>query len=232
MSSKLPKEIIRMFLTFLALAILPVLPAHGASIRTHQELIVLDPGHGGNDYGIQSPEGIRESQVTMELAKLTAAELDETFKVLLTRTAEKQPTRTAPPTRDNRVAFANRHRADLFISLHLHTRRANDTYLFFFAPTTRPAPGSWQARSKPSLSQSKQMAKLAAEHFQDFSGGNIQVRPAPAGALEGLLMPGILIEPFSISQVPSTPHDKKTFLSGYAQALARAIRNHFADLGN
>ncbi|RPH49250.1 MAG: N-acetylmuramoyl-L-alanine amidase [Desulfobacteraceae bacterium] len=75
--------------------------------------IVLDPGHGGDlDLGAKGPDGTIEKNVTLKLAGIIAAELENRFNVILTRMEDSQldiPERTS---------VANHFKADLFISIH------------------------------------------------------------------------------------------------------------------
>jgi len=84
--------------------------------RRRLATIVLDPGHGGNDYGARA-EGLKESILTLDIAErveaLLARRLPET-RVLLTRRRDELV------SLDQRVAFANAAGADVFVSLHLN----------------------------------------------------------------------------------------------------------------
>jgi len=76
--------------------------------------IVIDPGHGGKDPGAVGPHGIEEKAVNLLLAQELADVLrqDYDYEVLLTRTDD-----TFIPL-EERARLANKHNADLFISLH------------------------------------------------------------------------------------------------------------------
>lgn len=75
-------------------------------------IVALDPGHGGPDPGAESA-GLKESELNLELAFLTASALrSRGFGVYLTRTGDE-----AVGLAD-RVERATRARADLFLSLH------------------------------------------------------------------------------------------------------------------
>jgi len=76
--------------------------------------VVLDPGHGGHDPGASGPSGLREKDVTLDIAHraapLIARELG--ISTLLTRDSDDYV------ALDERTARANAFRADLFISIH------------------------------------------------------------------------------------------------------------------
>jgi len=75
--------------------------------------VVIDPGHGGPDPGAVGIEGLRETDVVLDVALQVAQLLQARgVQVLLTRTTEVDV--DLPP----RVALANSSGADLFVSLH------------------------------------------------------------------------------------------------------------------
>jgi N-acetylmuramoyl-L-alanine amidase len=82
-------------------------------------LIVLDAGHGGHDTGAVGPAGLQEKDlvldVTRRVARLLEAKLD--VKVLLSRDGDQFVT-----LRD-RTTYANKERADLFVSIHANAHR-------------------------------------------------------------------------------------------------------------
>lgn len=82
-------------------------------------VIVVDPGHGGIDSGAKSPAGTMEKEITFAFAQELKKKLDETgrYDVLLTRESDSFLPLNA------RVAFARKHNANLFISIHADTIR-------------------------------------------------------------------------------------------------------------
>ncbi len=75
--------------------------------------IVLDPGHGGEtDLGAKGPAGKLEKDVTLRLAGMIAAGLENRYNIILTRTEDTELDIPA------RIAVANHFKADLFISIH------------------------------------------------------------------------------------------------------------------
>ncbi|HEX6956888.1 MAG TPA: N-acetylmuramoyl-L-alanine amidase [Ferrovibrio sp.] len=89
--------------------ILPPPPLH-----QQRRLVVLDPGHGGQDPGAISASGRYEKDVTLAVAQAVAARLKRTgqYRVLLTRESDRFI------RLQQRVAFARQHEADLFLSVH------------------------------------------------------------------------------------------------------------------
>jgi len=88
--------------------------------------VVIDPGHGGADYGtiFKGAGGIQnritEKEITLQLAIEIAAQLrKQSFWVALTR--EKDQDLPLPA----RTAFANKNKADVFLSIHLNSAPAD-----------------------------------------------------------------------------------------------------------
>jgi N-acetylmuramoyl-L-alanine amidase len=81
--------------------------------------IVIDAGHGGHDSGAVGPGGLMEKELVLEVTKRVARMLTERLgvKVLLSRDGDHFVT-----LRD-RTSFANRERADLFVSIHANAHR-------------------------------------------------------------------------------------------------------------
>jgi len=81
-----------------------------SGIRT----IAIDPGHGGDDDGAKSPNGVREKDLTLSVARRAKAAIEARLgvRVLLTREDDRNV------AIDERAAIANNNKADLFISLH------------------------------------------------------------------------------------------------------------------
>lgn len=83
--------------------------------ETGEFRIVLDPGHGGADTGVSSPDGVTEKDLVLEIARELGSHLADSLdaRVVLTRTDD------ADVALENRTAVANQRRADLFLSLHV-----------------------------------------------------------------------------------------------------------------
>jgi N-acetylmuramoyl-L-alanine amidase len=82
-------------------------------------LVVIDPGHGGQDHGaVYERSGVRvsEKEVTLKLALAAARELRaQGVRVVLTRGEDRDM------TLPDRTALANRLGADVFVSLHMNS---------------------------------------------------------------------------------------------------------------
>ena len=85
--------------------------------------VVLDAGHGGEQPGATGPNGLRESQVALALARRVRQALRRQApqcRVLMTRDEDRSV------SLEERAAIANAVDADLFVSIHLNASPAED----------------------------------------------------------------------------------------------------------
>lgn len=74
--------------------------------------VCIDAGHGGHDSGAVGPRGLREKDVTLNVALMMGAALAGKCHVIYTRQTDVFLTLT------ERAQIANRGKADVFISIH------------------------------------------------------------------------------------------------------------------
>jgi N-acetylmuramoyl-L-alanine amidase len=176
----------------------PVRLKAGRKVR----VVVLDPGHGGEDPG-NSGGGHQEKTQVLLLAKKLRLVLQEAgLKVVLTRASDTFV------DLDERVALAKRARADIFVSLHYnaaapgnHDAKGIETYCITPAgaqsTNTRPdEPGSTRAVAG-NLANARSV--LLAYQVQKALVGTLDVedrgvRRARFAVLRTSEMPAILIE--------------------------------------
>ena len=96
-------------------------------------IVVIDPGHGGEDPGALGPNGTREKDVVLAVARRLQKALDETgeFKAFLTRRGDYFVALY------DRVRIAMEYGADLFISLHANgniSRSVRGTSVYCLSP--------------------------------------------------------------------------------------------------
>ncbi|MEY4669973.1 MAG: hypothetical protein RL518_2672 [Pseudomonadota bacterium] len=94
-----------------------MVPSRGSSsTRTITKRIVVDPGHGGFDAGATGKGGLEEKELTLDFARRIKEMLERnsSLAVHLTRTDDT----FVPLAR--RTDYANKRRADAFVSLHLN----------------------------------------------------------------------------------------------------------------
>ncbi len=221
-------------LGFMPLVGLCLLPA----VHSQAAVIVLDPGHGGNDSGAGRGSEFAEKQFTLALAQKIATLLETRHRVELTRTADLQ---MAPA---DRAALANHLRADLMISLHAAVAPycSDRTALVYYhnderlkipfgtssqgipaeSITDRPAWNRLQIRHQ------HQSQKLAVTFKQSLGGSgtfdSVTISGVPLAPLMGADLPAVLVEVGCMH--PAAATNRQTLerqLNGYAAALATAI---------
>ncbi|MBL8111689.1 MAG: N-acetylmuramoyl-L-alanine amidase [Acidobacteria bacterium] len=80
------------------------------------ETIVLDAGHGGADPGTHTPAGLKEKEITLDIAMRLRALLEEArFKVVMTRESDTEVTLR------KRAEIANAAEGDIFVSIHVNS---------------------------------------------------------------------------------------------------------------
>ena len=87
--------------------------------------IVIDPGHGGKDFGAPGiVKGVYEKDITLAIGKKLAAKIRDSLKcdVVMTRTTDRYL------TLEERTAIANTKNGDLFISIHTNAAKNSDAY--------------------------------------------------------------------------------------------------------
>ncbi|MCK7546880.1 N-acetylmuramoyl-L-alanine amidase [Marinobacter koreensis] len=77
-------------------------------------VVVVDPGHGGEDPGASGPHGTKEKDIVLKLAKKVAAIINQKpgYTAKLTRTGDYYVGLR------NRTVLARKYNADLFVSIH------------------------------------------------------------------------------------------------------------------
>jgi N-acetylmuramoyl-L-alanine amidase len=225
----------------------PPLPT--SNVRT----IVVDPGHGGTEEGARGVKGTLEKTVTMAVARRlkTALETRLGARVLLTRDDDRVV------ALDERAAFANNNKADLFISLHANAslRRAAAGAEVFYLTLDRadeearrvaesegvamPVFGGgtreidvilWERAQAQHLTHSAAFAELVEARLR----GAVPVSPravqqAPLRVLVGANMPAVLVEMGYISNPDQeAAMASAPFQARVAQALADAVAGFFA----
>lgn len=128
------------------------------------DCIVLDPGHGGRDPGAVGPSGDAEKDRNLEIALLVRDLLAlgmPDVEVLMTREADEYV------SLGERTRFANRARADLFVSIHCNasTNRGAGGFETYFLSLARTD----DARAVAAMENG--VAELYGEPEPDSTGG-------------------------------------------------------------
>jgi len=224
----LAKEKILLLVIILSVLILPVTCFANKSIQTTQPIVVIDPGHGGSQNGLISSSGLEEKTIVLKLAQKTARKLETRYNVLLTRAGDIDM-----PARE-RIFTANKNRADLFVSIHLHNSSDPSGFFYYFNP---PEPSKhlpfktnniWKLHPLLYQSKSKQAVYSFLNIFSLYKKpARFLSKSAPIILLEGADMPAILIEPLSISMLPQHPDEIDKILDEYALLISKSIDFYF-----
>jgi len=95
--------------------------------------IIIDAGHGGDDYGAIGLKKTKEKKIVLDIAKRLAKLIrkEKIFEVVMTREKDKYV------SLEKRAKIANDSKGDLFISIHANAspkRSARGFQVFFLAP--------------------------------------------------------------------------------------------------
>ena len=218
--------------------------AKRALFETGMPVVVIDPGHGGNDTGAKGSAGIQEKTVTLNLARSIADQLKTGCRVVLTRSDDYRLDIS------ERTAVANQSKADIFISLHtgssFSSSISGETVYFYqqfigsalTAESETPQsltesniPVSWdQIQSKYRITSQK-LAKSIQDQLNNVrQPPDTKIQGAPLLVLEGADMPAVAIEIGNLSN----PNEEKAlgdteFLAVIARAIAKGIDAFFAE---
>jgi N-acetylmuramoyl-L-alanine amidase len=207
--------------------------------------VVLDPAHGGADFGARGPTGLAESDVVLDFARATRIALEaQRLRVLLTREGNQDPTFDARSAMINGLANA------IFISLHVSSSGpvgTARTYYYVFpsnaTPTVNPTAGAppqtapaqasgaqptrtsliqWDEAQRSSVDSSRQLAFLVqtvlVQRFKDSPDAPIA---APVRQLRTIAAPAIAIELSSIDVTDAKRLDQMA--QPLAEAIGRAV---------
>jgi N-acetylmuramoyl-L-alanine amidase len=219
-----------------------VIPA--ASPATGLRTVVIDPGHGGDELGTQGANGTLEKEITLSVARRlrTLIESRLGLKVFLTREDDRAM------SLDDRSAFANNHRADVFLSIHANSavrpslKGAEVYYLTVERAdeearkragentATLPALGGgnrtidlilWETAQARYLEQSAALAGFVEQALAArVAMSPRSVQQAPFRVLVGANMPAALIE---IGYLSNAEQESQLATAGYQDQVAQAL---------
>lgn len=213
------------------------------------KIIVLDPGHGGDDVGALSQnKKLREKDIVLNVSKKTASLLKERgYKVLFTRSNDRFIKLRS------RTSFANDKGAHLFISIHANAapnkekaKNMNGIETFFLSPSrSERSMNAANLENKADTDEMNYFTKVSFLNFLNrekiiasnklaidmqaallksvrasYKVSDGGVREAPFWVLVGALMPAVLIE---IGYISHPDESQKIANSKYQDRLAKGI---------
>jgi len=122
----------------------PAAPAR-KSIRRDIRTVVIDPGHGGKDPGAVGRGGSAEKDITLKVGLLLKQMLTDRLGKQVVMTRERDVFLEL----EDRTTLANRHNADLFVSIHVnsHSQRGiRGVEVYHFGEASDPRALSVAAR--------------------------------------------------------------------------------------
>jgi len=182
--------------------------------------VVIDPGHGGREIGAVGPSGLTEKDLTLDIANRLGNMIVQQLglDVRLTRDGD------IDKELEERTAFANNLKADVFISIHANSYRGRGVRgaeTFFLSDRATdddarrvaaiendalelqgPASGDdglqmllWDMAQTAHLQESAVLAEMIQANLNSLGGTtNRGIKQAPFRVLKGANMPAVLVE--------------------------------------
>lgn len=195
-------------------------PERFAPGRSEINVVVIDPGHGGDNLGSIGPSGYTEKQANLEIARRLRDRIEAAgMEVFLTRNED------VLLTLERRTEIANSVEADLFVSIHANGYRGNEARgfeVYFLSPAMSDeeksvaamenagadmspymASGSgddvafilWDAAQNEFIVESSDLAQYVNEEMSlKLDIPNRGVKQADFVVLTGAYLPAILVE--------------------------------------
>ena len=217
-------------------------------------VVVIDPGHGGDETGARGPSGLLEKDVTLDIARRLKARLESGMdvRVILTRETDRSV------RLDDRTAIANHSRADLFLSIHANaSRRGNargaETYFLSYQATDDesralaaienntigidegvPRDSSlamvlWELAQSAYLKESSALAEAIQQRLNEALGiDNRGIKQAPFRVLMGATMPAVLVE---VAFISNPDEERRLRDTAFKDRLATTIYESVRQFG-
>jgi N-acetylmuramoyl-L-alanine amidase len=173
-------------------------------------LVVIDPGHGGDDEGDIGPSGTLEGDLCWDIAiRLEQCLAELGARVRLTRL------KSEAPSISERSRRANALDADIFISIHLNSH------------DEASAEGACTYYWRGSIA-GQRLAEQIQNALVDLGTRDCRTHPRAYQLLRETRMPAVLVEPCFITN----PEEEKklfdpAFRSEIADAIATAVRHYY-----
>ena len=206
----------------------PILTPHIFPDPSRLYRIVIDPGHGGKDAGAENRAlGLKEKILTLDVARRLKVNLEAYgYEVHLTRSKD-----TYVPLKE-RARYANRVKADLFISIHFNATESSNVQgieCYTFTPQYQPS----SSRSRLHSSDKKFYPANKNDTWNQLAGFCLQkklvrdlgsvdrgLKRARWTVLRELECPGVLVE---LGFVTSRDESKRMVQSSHRQKLADSL---------
>ncbi len=182
-------------------------------------LIVIDPGHGGKDFGTEAPTAtiFKEKNLNLITAKILDGYLKQMgFRTILTRTNDTFI------SLDARANLANESHADLFVSLHYNSApssQAEGIEVFFYRTDG----------DKERVASSKKLAESILRYVIDLTEAKSRgVKHGDLAVIRKTKMPAILVEGgFMTNHQEMIKLGDPSYIKSIAWGIARGIQVYF-----
>jgi N-acetylmuramoyl-L-alanine amidase len=190
--------------------------------RPGLNIVVLDPAHGGTDPGARGAQGIRESDLVLDLTFQVRRALEaQGFQVLQTRSGNENP------SFDDRSTLPNAQRGAVFVSLHISSSGLPGTVRVYtmpdaFASVATGGVIGWDRAQAPYVTLSKKFGDaVQGQLAQRFKGSPNNAQAAAIRQLRTTAAPAIAVELASVSVQDRADLDR--MMPGVGDAIARGL---------
>lgn len=194
-------------------------------------VVVLDAGHGGQDAGARSSDGVLEKNLVAQLVDRVRIALLATkkYRIVLTRTGD------ADPSFDERDVLANLARPDAFLTFHAGDLGAQSPKIMeYTCPPLSPSAAHgevyptfapWKWAQQAHLERSRRLAGLLQQHFAQIPGlGANNPDEAPVRQLRSVDAPAVAIEIGTLSAAAdATSLTDSTLQERISEAVVQAL---------
>lgn len=185
-------------------------------------LIIIDPGHGGEDFGTTSPfkKNFHEKYANLATAQMLKTFLQQMgFRTLMTRHNDFFV------TLPGRSQFANQQNGDLFVSVHYNSAPAESAHgieVFYFNST----------ENKERTAKSKELARNVLAKVIALTGAKSRgVKHGNLAVIRETKMPAVLIEGgFFTNQDEFNKLSDPNYVRKIAWGIAQGVREYVQNI--
>lgn len=132
----LKKNIRFIFLLLTMVLLIPSNLVFGQDKEIHEKIILIDPGHGGQDGGAQGKDGTIEKEINLTIAQKLKVILEgKNYKIFLTREEDKSLHKKESSVKSEKIQDLNERcrlkeetNCQVFISIHLNSFPKESAY--------------------------------------------------------------------------------------------------------
>ncbi|MFH1501442.1 MAG: N-acetylmuramoyl-L-alanine amidase [Candidatus Eisenbacteria bacterium] len=230
-------------------------PVEGPGGNGEPRVVVIDPGHGGEDPGTLGNGKLKEKTVVFDIARELAGMLRsrEGYEVHMTRTGDY----FVPLAKRKRIA--NDGAGDIFVSIHANSapnRKASGTEIFFVSPRGASDQAARELADRENacdmvggvspdassdvisilvdlkmsdnVDKSSDLASFISQKLRSSGTSACAVKQAGFVVLKSLAMPSVLVEVGFLTNSDDVGRlGKSSYRTQYAAAVADAIDSYF-----